>query len=1137
MLQSYLREYFIEVVKLCHHLLRFTNKSILGQMASFQIDSELKARQSGLERWAALIKEEVSLLMAQSIEEQGYRSSALWRSSRLEAHYQRLNTRLRVLDFCSTYEHQKPWKELRKAGNAAFFYQMPEYQCWRAKAESCTLVCTGMLGAGKSVLLANVVDDINLHVQGTNTPVAYFFCTHDNLESLQARTVLCSLARQILSEIPDITMLEEILCKAPRKLDSDGVFDLLRHAVPPSFGTYFILDGLDECEELQRQEILQQLRKLQDAFTLILCVSFRLEADNVLRFDPKKFANPSTMTIPASNPDIDNFISTKLEYCIESGKLTIGDPKLVLEIQDALLNGARGMFLWVILQVQAICSVKEGDEAIRKALSDLPKDLPETFSRILQRSAELGKDYQTRILELVTVACRPLTIEELREALSVVPGNLDPRQLLHDVYSALACCGSLIIVDEEDEMVRLIHHSVKSFLLSEMPGSSKAMLTLDSANKTMRAIIFTYLNYGIFDTQISPAVAPRIMAQATLSKAVRSMEAPHAVRSIALKLLRSRREPKFDMGKILAAESKSFKSRPVSQFAFYNYARSYCLRHTLGISKEETSSYALLHRLLEKNALDLSDGDEVRLFFWAVQKRLDEVVRLLVEKVTDLNSRDPEHGRTPLSLAAQNGDAAVVELLLATGTVEPDSEDDVGRTSLSWAAKDGHQAVVKLLLATGKVEPDHIDKYGRTPLEYAIDNADVAVIKLLLATGRVRSQRLSLHDAARNGHDAMVELLLAIGTADLNSKDECGQTPLSVASENGHASVVKLLLATGRIDLDSMNQTGRTPLVWAAKNGHASVVQLLLATAMVEPDLKDDLGRTSLSWAAKDGHQAVVKLLLATGSVEPDSKDASGRTPLSEAAENGHECVVQLLLATGKVDPDSNYLFGRTPLGGAAENGHETVVKLLLATGRVEPDPKDWYCRTPLSQAAENGHEAVVKLLLATGKVEPDSRDVSGWTPLWRAAKKGHESVVMLLLATGKVELDRKDTLGRTPLAGAVMSGHEAVAKLLLATGKVDPDHKDIFGKTPLWMAVMNGSAAVLELLLATGRVEVDSKDEGGRTPLWWAAWRGHEDVIRLLLATGKVNVDSEDENGRTPRQTSAQNGYKLVEMLLESKL
>jgi ankyrin repeat protein len=46
------------------------------------------------------------------------------------------------------------------------------------------------------------------------------------------------------------------------------------------------------------------------------------------------------------------------------------------------------------------------------------------------------------------------------------------------------------------------------------------------------------------------------------------------------------------------------------------------------------------------------------------------------------------------------------------------------------------------------------------------------------------------------GHEAVVKLLLEKG-AELESKDNNSQTPLSHAAEKGHEAVVKLLLENG----------------------------------------------------------------------------------------------------------------------------------------------------------------------------------------------------------------------------------------------------------------------------------------------------------------------------------------------------
>jgi hypothetical protein len=154
-----------------------------------------------------------------------------------------------------------------------------------------------------------------------------------------------------------------------------------------------------------------------------------------------------------------------------------------------------------------------------------------------------------------------------------------------------------------------------------------------------------------------------------------------------------------------------------------------------------------------------------------------------------------------------------------------------------------------------------------------------------------------LHVASRYG---IVDLLLAVlGTLNeidtiANSKDRYGRTPLSWAARNGHEAAVQLLLGTRKVKADSKDKNDRTPLSWAAGNGHEAIVKLLLGTSKIGADSKDNHSRTPLLWAARNGHEAIVQLLLDTGKVEAGlkDKDKDGRTPLSYAAKYGHEAVV-----------------------------------------------------------------------------------------------------------------------------------------------------------------------------------------------------------------------------------------------------
>ncbi len=627
---------------------------------------------------------------------------------------------------------------------------------------------------------------------------------------------------------------------------------MLQRALPPDCKAYFVLDGLDECDYSEREILTEQLRKLQTTFALLLCVSLRVEPNNALELSLGQFTAARVTSVPDDNPDIEAFIGAELESCIESRKLVIGEPALILEIQDALLERSEGMFLWVALQIQSLCSMKT-DQAIRDALADLPKDLSETFSRILLRSEELGESYQRRILELITVAHRPLTTEELREALSVVPGDAvwNPARLLNDIYSTLTCCGCLVTIDEEELTIRLVHHSVKQFLLSGFKDSTNIAFTIDSAKRRMADIIITYLNYGVFETQLSTVVVPQIMTGSTPSTIIRStLDSSSTVQRLALKLLKSKKRPDHDIGKTLAETRKLFSHRSVDEFHFYSYAKSYWLQHIICISKLKPVMYDLLITLFKRKAVNTNATNE--------------------------------DGRTPLSWAAKNGHEAVVKLLLDSGKVDVNLKNSSGDTPLSLAVQRGHEAVVKLILDSGKVDVNLKDSRGDTPLSLAVQRGDEDVVKLLLDSGKVN---VNLKDsrgdtplwlAVRDGYEAVVELLLDSGKVDVNLKDSLGNTPLSLAARNGHVAVVKLLLDSGKVDVNLKDSWGDTPLSLAVRNGHEAVVELLLDSGKVNVNLKDRQGHTPLWWATERGHEAVVKLLLDSGKVNVNLEDIVG---------------------------------------------------------------------------------------------------------------------------------------------------------------------------------------------------------------------------------------------------------------------
>ena len=1160
-LQSLLLEYFIVVVRLCHHLLRASKKSLIKHMMSFTADSELTNYQVELESWANSIKEEVTFLMSQDLNEQSSRFKSLPVFSVAEMHRRRLKAKIRVLESCSVYDYQTSWKEIRKKGSATLFHSAQEYQQWRQKAHSASLVYTGKLGAGKSVLMANIVDDLHLHAHSAKAadkvPVAYFFCRYDDTESLKAQTIFGSLVRQLLQNIPDLTHAEQLIDQGASVSDTDLVLQILECALPADSKAYIVLDGLDECDAAEARIILQLLQGLQASFSILLCLSYKLRGDNSLAASVDELADQNRIGIPDNNPDISSFISSELEKRILSGKLAVGDPTLILEIQNTLVQGAQGMFLWVALQIESLCSART-DGAIWQALKNLPKDLPGTFHRIIQKEGVDRKRLQLQIFEFITAAHRPLTAQELREALSVTPGNInwDSDQLLNDIYSALTCCGSLVNVDEEESTVRLIHHSVQQFLLGEFHDSAPAMLSIQSANIAMASTITTYINYNVFNTQLSTTVIAPLPIQKVPERIVGSLDSSLSSR-IALKLLRSRNKPDFDISTVIAKEYRHFGPPPADQFVFYRYAKTYCLGHASYLTDLDLTSRSLLRRAVHSGLIhiDVQEKETQQLVFQAIEFGNVTVLELFLDMGGSLETRAWSLGQTLLLFAVDRGQEAVIQLLLKRGA-DTKSRPPDSLTPLTLAVTRGHQSIIQLLVDHG-ADVNEVESSLRTPIFYAVRGGNQEVTTQLLFLGAELETRdgnghTTLATAVSHAHIEIVRILLDLG-ADVNTRNDWLQTPLMRAAECGLVEIVRLLLSRGA-DVNSMDQDGHSALSRAASNNSRFVIseQVMnffdeysgdLSSKPSEPqfgateanqvsvlgllldkganvDCSNAHNQTPLYLAAKAGNKAAARLLIKRGATI-EWKAADDTTPLYAAAKNGHQGLVDILLQAGASLELSAVLaaseaFGQTLLSQAHWSGFGALVgppgqrtrraQQLLDVG-ADVNWRDLTDRTLLSWAAQNGFLDMTKLLVNNG-ADPGLSDHDGRTAVWWAQQSDQIDVVEFLFSCG-ASLDANAPDVVSAISWAAKNGQVSTLKLLLDLGypvdkkfeyEEDAHTIILFTKdhTLLSWAARYGKTAVIKLLLER-RANLDADGRADQTAAWWATQKGYDAVAALL--------------------------------------
>ncbi|KAH9891416.1 hypothetical protein F4778DRAFT_785007 [Xylariomycetidae sp. FL2044] len=473
-LQNSWTDYFIVIVRLCQQLMAFCNQSAMGKLKIFATDLDVTAFEGELLEKSKAIREQLTIEEARA---NSAAREALSRLSSAEKRRMNLERRDALLNACSTFGYQVAWKQARKSGTATWFSNDPDYIGWRDinSGSSSTMLLSGKLGSGKSVALASIVDDLHM------------IADHKDLEN------------------------RRIWANQKAKFDTEDLLGGLSDRELKSTVIYIVLDGIDECSFDARSPLIKFLKHLQTWLHVKLCISYRSEADARVRDELRALGPDVYLEMPESNPDIAAFIHTELELGLESGKLTLGDPTLVIEIAQALEDGAQGMFLWTVLQIESICTQKT-DIAIRAALADLPKDLNETFVRVLEKARAAAPDYQTRLFMLLIAAVRPLKADELREALSVVHGDTvwNPSRQINNIHAILAAGGSLLTVNEEELTVHLIHPSVEQFLVGGLGINGSFHIGYSRAEMEMCQTILTYLNYNVFDTQLSTYAAPSI---------------------------------------------------------------------------------------------------------------------------------------------------------------------------------------------------------------------------------------------------------------------------------------------------------------------------------------------------------------------------------------------------------------------------------------------------------------------------------------------------------------------------------------------------------------------------------------------------------------------------------------------------
>jgi ankyrin repeat protein len=469
-------------------------------------------------------------------------------------------------------------------------------------------------------------------------------------------------------------------------------------------------------------------------------------------------------------------------------------------------------FRWVYCQLEALRHCLP--PSVRGILEALPDTLDETYERVLKEINKANREHARRLLQCLTVALRPLRVEELAEVLAIdfdAPSHggipqLNPNWRWTDHHQAvLSTCSSLIaIVDGGDfQVVQFSHFSVKEYLTSDRLARSSGDVS----------------RYHIL---LEPAHT--ILAQACLGVLLRLDDSVNEDHTGDIPLVKYAALHWFDHARFEGVVSRicdameyffnadkphwtawsriQLVDQPWQQFRPDERVDAFPLYYaSLG------GFYDLAEFLIGKHPehIDARGGWMETPFVAAVRGKHFQVADLLHRYGADVNVRN-ESNNTPLRVACWHGLLDIVDWLLNNGA-DVNARGIDGYAPIHCAAQRGHLQVCQKLIE------HNADIHDRTNFGH---------IPLHLAT-----------NTEHNGVDIM-QVLLDHGS-DPNARDNEGSTPLHLSSwwENGRFGPFKgtiagtrLLLEHGAI-IDAEDNEGRTPLQLALEHGCDDIARCL----------------------------------------------------------------------------------------------------------------------------------------------------------------------------------------------------------------------------------------------------------------------------------------------------------------------
>jgi WD40 repeat protein len=344
-------------------------------------------------------------------------------------------------------------------GSCVWLTGKSSFQIWReALQESPNILwLRGGPGTGKSVATGHVARNL----EGLDIKCSIFFFRHNIAGKSTVADLLCSLAWQM-------AFLDSCIRRALLNMEEDGItldrsdasmlwrtLFLARILRAGFFQPHFwIIDALDESTDPAM--LCSFLAKIEKAVGLRVFFSSRPDPAS-----ERIFSRENIRTIVETTSMKTSLDDIKIYLDLHAAHLPVEGEKDREDLVAQIVEKSSGNFLWTMLVVKELEQAFT-QERISQILHSVPKGIDDLYLRILSTitSKKHNANVVARaILRWVVCAARPLSVDELREALILDVHETVP-QLRKNIG---AICGYLVYVDKAGQ-VHTTHQTVRDYL-------------------------------------------------------------------------------------------------------------------------------------------------------------------------------------------------------------------------------------------------------------------------------------------------------------------------------------------------------------------------------------------------------------------------------------------------------------------------------------------------------------------------------------------------------------------------------------------------------------------------------------------------------------------------------------------------